>query len=339
MKSIIVALAASTLLCACANNEFFLSDEDTYAMKSKRVHLAGVSPIFEGGEFELIDLVTLLDPENRGKAAAPVSDENGFLGWFARQEDTGWTQDQIRIAKAFRGFYLYDDTAGPLSLASRRNAIQDRLMGASEQACHAFKNYLSLSSSNNKFTWGSLSTIFGATAAVFSDLETVRALAAAAGISSGIRAEFSQAYMQGLTIDVITRGIDLRRQRIRDEIGLLRGSAVPTSGGPAAVAPASEPLVKPAENNATLRSVQLYSVEQAVFDAVRFHAACSTVVGLQEASESISEVEDPGLRMVKRVFEGLGVKFPAYKVDTGSSDNGGATGASGNNTQPDAKER
>ena len=51
-----------------------------------------------------------------------------------------------------------------------------------------------------------------------------------------------------------------------------------------------------------------YNIQLALADAVRYHAACSTIVGLNEAGASIIQAQDPGLSRLNTVLQNAGVQ-------------------------------
>ncbi|MEO0398414.1 MAG: hypothetical protein AAF224_03200 [Pseudomonadota bacterium] len=135
---------------------------------------------------------------------------------------------------AFNAFYTYsqprlvNDTGFSADIAAtamknpalimRRNAIQDQILAVSEKACNNFKISINDRITKANFSFGSIATTLSGLGAVFTDPATARALSGASAIVSGVRAEYNESYLQSLTVQVITAGIDARRAEIRDEI-------------------------------------------------------------------------------------------------------------------------
>ena len=105
-----------------------------------------------------------------------------------------------------------------MALIIRRNQVQDKILAVSENVCRKFKIELNDQVTKSNFAFGSTAAIVGGLATIFTDPTTVRSLAGAASIVSGIGAEYNNAYLQGLTVHVITKGIDARREEILEEI-------------------------------------------------------------------------------------------------------------------------
>jgi AraC-like DNA-binding protein len=139
---------------------------------------------------------------------------------------------------------------------SHRNRIQERLMAASQEACNSYKDGLRKVDSAANFALGSLTTILGGISPLFSGSSDV--FGALAGVSSGIRSEFNTTFFQNLSLHVITRGIDSRRDIRLANIRLQQRQQITT-----------------------------YNVTAAVVDAIKFHNDCSLNAGLEEASDAL----------------------------------------------------
>jgi len=268
---LVLVLVLGSAGCADINKRLFSGARDQLNPFPTRASLAAPNDLLEPYAFEKIDLVTLVDPDHLAKNAAGSS-------W----SDLG---EEGQIAAAFRAFYTYP--AATLEL--RRNAAQERLLASSNQLCNYFKQHLQLSASNTNFVLGSLTTGTAVAAAIISGGAS-NVLAGIAGGISGIRGEFNQDYFQNLGIQVIVNGIDLRRQRIYDEIAL----------------------------QGQVKTISVYTVEAAIKDAVFYHGQCSLIAGLQEANASIRTVADPGLDAVNRTL--VKVNLARRLIDSKSID-------------------
>lgn len=221
---------------------------------SNQTTAAGPKPL--SVPYEEVHLPYLLDPENYAQA------EYG-AGWDDLPEGK-------KIDLAFHAFH----TRYPAETErARRDQIQERLLGISNQMCSRYLSYMQNINSDGNFVLGSLATIAGAAGAIFTG-GTSQILAGTAGALSGVRAEFNQDYFSNLTVAVITSGINLKRQEIYDEI--VRFGAE--------------------------RNERRYTVEAAVKDALFYHGECSLMAGVEKAGDAIKLAQDPGLDAVNRTL-------------------------------------
>jgi hypothetical protein len=157
----------------------------------------------------------------------------------------------------------------------RRNSVQDAFITASEAACDVYKRNLNNVYSTSNFAFGSTATIAGGLGAAVTSEGAARALAAIAGITSGVRAEYNDAFFRNKVVELLTKAMDIARTRKKEQI--------------------------------RRRSTQLladYSIENALGDAVLYNSQCSLVAGLQETSESLQTISDPGLKWLANAFGG-----------------------------------
>ncbi len=164
------------------------------------------------------------------------------------------------LDKAVRAFYEVNEAAEEKTL--RRNRIQDRLILASNEGCEAFKTVLKRKQADRNFEFGTATVLFGAAGAVATGAQAAKNLAALAGVSGGVRAEYNRDFFSDVAAHVITKGINSRRKEILGNIAA--GQAKPISG---------------------------YSLEAALSDVVVFHGACSLVGGMEYAEGAISKVD------------------------------------------------
>ncbi len=157
----------------------------------------------------------------------------------------------------------------------RRNGVQSAFVSASDAACDLYKRNLNNVYSTSNFSFGSVATISGGLGAAVTGEGAARALAALSGITSGIRAEYNDAFFRNKVVELLTKAMDISRARKKEEI--------------------------------RRRSVQIladYSMEDALGDAILYNSQCSLVAGLQETSESLQTVSDPGLKWLANAFGG-----------------------------------
>jgi hypothetical protein len=240
----VVAILAAAMQSGCA----WVADEI-----SSDTTTAGPKPI--SVDFEEVHLPALLDPEGKAKANTP---------------DWDLLSEGKRIDLAFHAFHSEYDTG---TERERRDQVQERLLGISNQMCSRYLSYMQNIHSDGNFVLGSLATLAGAAGAIVTG-GTSQILAGAAGALSGVRAEFNQDYFSNLTVAVITSGINLRRKEIYDEI----------------------------VRYGTDRDEKRYPVEAAVKDALFYHGECSLMAGVEKAGDSIKLAQDPGLDAVNRTL-------------------------------------
>jgi hypothetical protein len=183
----------------------------------------------------------------------------------AQKQRPSWNSidpgDQIDFATD--AFYRYNAS----ELVLRRNRVQERILPASNQRCNVFKSGLQRSYSRGNFWFGTVATISGVAGAVVKSVQASKYLAGAAGIFSGTRAEWNQDFLSNLAVHVIVSGIETRQQQIYTQI----------------------------VQNGQNKTIEQYTVEAAIKDALFYHGQCSVVTGLEVASNSIKLAAEPGI--------------------------------------------
>lgn len=178
-----------------------------------------------------------------------------------------------RLARAYDVFAK--DTSGDSDAPKRRrNEIQDEVLRASEQRCNTYKLYLQTVQSNSSFITGSAATIMGGLGAIFTDAGVARALAGAAGITSGVGAQFQESFFLSIAVPAIAEGIDNARQSAFLNISTKRNS-----------------------------DINGYTLQHALMDAVRYDGACSIPRGLQEVAEAARNVRNPSAFVMQRAID------------------------------------
>ena len=236
-----------------------------------------------------------------GCAQSPINPEYSFLGG-GRVTSAGVNQLTAENFETFSDEQLISLlTAGKNNTKSvdeafyfantdgkkdRRNQVQDRLIAASNNRCNLYLNYLRRVDTYQNFLLGSLSTIFGGAGAIVTGVEAARLLAGLAGISSGIRAEARQAFLSNLASSVIVPAIRLKRERYLTD------------------------KLEPKKS----RSIEEYTVQLAVADAIEYHGFCTIDEGIKEAGVALQRSDDPGLDSLDRAFKKLGVARGSLKA-------------------------
>lgn len=156
---------------------------------------------------------------------------------------------------------------------AERTRIQERIVAASDQRCEAYFKFIKRYDVQTNVFFNSVTTLLGGLGAIFTGADTVRALSGSAAIFSGWGAVSNDAFFQDLTVQVITNGIKLRRTDIHEDMARKRDLGLPE-----------------------------YPAEAAVRDAIRYHASCSLVAGLEQAALELDRAEDPGVRQMQRTL-------------------------------------
>jgi hypothetical protein len=235
--------------------------ERRYSIFNSRAQTVGPNQLVEPEAFEPIYLPAVLAPEQPAYKHGPGT---------KKKEEIGAEIDQA--------FNIFNKKRKGSDYAFHRNAVQDRILAASTQRCNFYKQYLRRIDQSTNLFLGSLTTITGAVGAIVTGATAARVLAGSASMFSGLRSEFNETMFAGLAMQVITDGIDLRRNKLREKIETRRT----------------------ANNNETN-----YTVELAVNDALEFHGACSLTVGLKEAGAAIKRAQNPGVMEALRMQQML----------------------------------
>jgi hypothetical protein len=164
--------------------------------------------------------------------------------------------------------------------------VQERIMIVSNQRCNVFKTFLRREQADTNFNYGAATTISGVLGAVLPGVQASRNLAGMAGIFSGLQAEYNQNYYSNLMASVITQGIDVRRDQAQERI----------------------------RRDGQSKSIEEYSLEAAIRDAVYFDGLCSTLTGLEEAQTSIQQTTNPG---IERAVQTMTSIKAAYEISQG----------------------
>jgi len=220
--------------------------------------------------FEVIDLVGLLAAtEVSGKQLSSSSPSSS--GGQSAAEGTAENKGSPPFDAAFRAFYR-DTAKGDLQL--RRNMVQERILAASVQRCGNYVRFLKQFYTEIGFSLGSLATTLAGVGVIVTPANAARALSGAAGITTGVNAEFQQQFFSKLAMQVITKGIEARRTALYKAI-----------------------------EGRQAREISQYTVEAAVKDALEYHNACTLLTGLEEAGASIERASNPGVAQLNEFFK------------------------------------
>ena len=218
----------------------------------------------------LVDLPTALDPSGYRFENA----QNPPSG----TEELSADEAQIEVERAFYAFY---DGRYSISAAVRRNRVQQRLVAASDHQCSAYRESLRRIQADSNFLLDVASIGLASAAAVVTGGSSTSGLAAGAAFTSGTRAAANDAFLRQLTLETVSRAIEVRRERFWQQIEDRR----------------SHPI-------------EAYGVEFAVRDAMQYHSLCNLVTGLEQASDAVTMSQDPGLRHTLLILNEAGVESP-----------------------------
>ena len=149
---------------------------------------------------------------------------------------------------------------------NRRNDITGRLLAASDQACEKFTQRLNSFQSGTNFFTGSLATALAGAGAIFTPAGTARAFAGAAGIASGVRAEFNGDLFYQQLVPTLRKAIDTAR------------------------ATARKPII-----DGFASKLDVYPMSLAFSDVIRYNGACSLVAAEATMASSLTLASHPGM--------------------------------------------
>lgn len=238
-----------------------------------RVDLHSSFPAVRRGSFEQVNLIELVDPAQTAARKYPGA-------WKDGRDHADIKYDLVLAA--FR-----ESRENPETKRLHRNSVQDRILSVSTSRCNVFKTFLRRQQADSNFWLGSAATVAGVVGALVSAPLATRHWAGAAGILSGVQAEFNSTYYSNLAAHVIVQGIESHQNRLLAQLVAERQT----------------------------KSIDDYSMEAAIRDAIHFDGTCSTVVGLVEASDSIKEAANPGLPRAMQVIGAVKATAEVLKTD------------------------
>jgi len=198
----------------------------------------------------------LLQPVDEPDIVSLISEGKQSFAVDPQAHPQAFSQAMDRAIAAF-----YAQAGDETDRRLRRNRVQDRLILASNEGCEAFKTVLKRKQADRNFEFGTATVLFGAAGAVATGAQAAKNLAALAGASGGIRAEYNRDFFSDVAAHVISKGINSRRREILN--GIATGQARPLAD---------------------------YSLEAALADIVVYHGACSLVGGLEFAEGAITKL-------------------------------------------------
>lgn len=247
-------MVAATALTGCA--QFRVAGDEGHVRESdeqvSRVDKHSSFPAISRVNFEQVNLIEMIDPEEYAKKT--------YATLWPSNEKRGPQYDLT--LSGFRSRTDLNDEAK----RQRRNGVQDKIIAVSTSRCNVFKTFLRRQQADGNFYLGSATTVAGVLGALLPGARDVRHLAGAAGILSGIQAEFNQSYYGNLAAQVIIEGIELRQSQLKEKLYA----------------------------GARDKSIADYTMEAAIADALVFDGSCSALTGLIVAQDSIQQISRPG---------------------------------------------
>ena len=277
----LAVLAAALLLPGCAQLTPDFRNQAEASEQISGVDRHSSYPAVRRIFFEQVNLVELIDPQARAKAlyteSWPTAEHSD------PRDDRRWG---VRYDLALAWFRSTQEiTKADKKL--QRNSVQDKMLAVSVSRCNVFKTFLRRQQSDVNFLLGTATTAAGVLGAVLPGATASRNLAGMAGLFSGTQAEYNSAYYSNLAAHVIAQGIELRQSRMQRDLVQARQEL----------------------------SIDAYSMEAAINDAIVMDGTCSTVVGLLEAADSIKEASNPGLARAAEVLAGVRVMNEIANAD------------------------
>lgn len=226
--------------------------------------LGGAEPVMEEDKFQKIDLLSELCSDTSDAQDASACDPG------TGKEYTSEEYAQ-QLARAFANFNTRPDNAGN---KRRRNGIQERILASSDKLCGDYKMLLRQQQASYNFMVGSGATVLGGLGAIFTHVNTVRALSGAAAILSGVRAGYNENYFADLQAHALTKAIHEKRKELYTGIRRRQG-----------------------------RNLERYPIQAAIRDAIEYHAACSNVAGMEEIVTALEIKGNPGIKQIYKIFD------------------------------------
>ncbi|MEM9989003.1 MAG: hypothetical protein AAF723_05730 [Pseudomonadota bacterium] len=257
---------------------------------------------FETKRRDEINLIVLIDPENRRLELPTQACQKAEEEVTARKKNVREraTRQQLECAfQAFKTYYtdyqtyinlpqtggeqFHADAASSLSLAIRRNEIQDRMLLRSDTLCRDFERRLGIQlrieNDTNLSNWmrNSQRRLVGGVGALVLGGDMVWALSNMTRITDLPGYVHDEGKIEKTMVRLATEGMKLQREQLFRSIDSLR-RAPPRHGG----------LSYTDGNNAEgITPITIYSLERAIADALTYHSACSISHGLNYSLEHI----------------------------------------------------
>ena len=232
-----------------------------------RVTTASANQMFDSGfeDFDDDKLFRLLDPTGSTNFQSLTGDD--------------------RIKALSLAFLNANNTSPPEKAKARRNQILNHLIAASNQRCNLYMTYLKRINTYTNGIFGTLTTVLGGAGAIVTGENTARLLSGLAGISSGTRAELSQAIFESVATSVIVPGITKSR----------------------------EEFLKAVKLESSKEEITSHPIEWAVAMGIAYHGLCSMDTGIAYAQKSMQSYDDIGVKKFLEIQEKLSKELKKQK--------------------------
>lgn len=283
-------LVLPTLLSGCAQMNAYNDAGHTKEAREQysRVDQHSSFPSISRANFEQVNLVEMIDPESHAESVYARLWPKDASSNDARE---AYGQKYDLVLAGFRSRTDLSDE----QKRQRRNSVQDKIIAVATSRCNVFKTFLRRQQTDGNFYFGSATTVASVLGALLPGARDVRNMAGAAGIFSGIQAEFNQSYYSNLAAQVIVEGIELRQSMLKERLYA----------------------------GARDHSVVDYTMEAAIADALVFDGSCSALTGLVMAQDSIQQITRPGPEAAMNAMLYAQVMQAASKVDLTQTDAAG----------------
>lgn len=155
----------------------------------------------------------------------------------------------------------------------KRNRIIERVVSASQVQCDKYIDHLQSAAAQEDFALGSITTLLAGVGGLVTDTTSARALSGAAGITSGIDAQFKESFFSNFAVHVLSPAIRLRRNELLNRIDENKGN-----------------------------TIFEYTLERGLKDAFEYHGSCNMITGLEVASASIQKKKESDETETARVL-------------------------------------
>ena len=158
---------------------------------------------------------------------------------------------------------LPDNTCGYAAAATDeacRNRLMDHLIMLSDQRCAAHKAAIEANAAGSNFAFSSVTTLLGGVGAIVTGADAARALAGAAGVTSGVHANWNESIYQKNVAAAIVGKIDDMRNTLLQKMVVTR-------------------------NN----KERVYTVDAMLADVYRYHDSCSFYSGVMNLAKNNTE--------------------------------------------------
>lgn len=174
--------------------------------------------------------------------------------------------------------YFYDNCPTNERCGILRDRVQDRLIWASESACADYLSRVRKSFTSTNLNLGGATTLFGALGSVLTSVDATRVFSGAAAVTSGLRAEYNDVYFSSQAFELVSKAIRSVREK----------------------------TLKSIHDGRLNKGIREYTLDGAVGDAMRYHASCNVMAGLEEAADAVTRERDPGLKRLSDLLQGVG---------------------------------